>query len=93
MNIREATIVDLDVITEIALAAFPLDPQWDYRFPHRYKFPEDTRSYTKIGYKTFFDAPKDSFYVMVATAPSLEDPGVTKPVAVAVWEMMNYQKC
>lgn len=89
MDLREATITDLDAITEIALAAFPLDPQWHYRFPRRHEFPEDTENYTKIGYKTFFDAPKETSYVILATIPSLEDPTVTKPVAMAIWEMTN----
>lgn len=92
MDLREATIADLDSITEIALAAFLLDSQWHYRFPHRHEFPEDTKNYTKIGYKAFFDAPKETSYVIVATVPSLEDPTVTKPVAMAVWEMVNLKK-
>lgn len=86
MDLREATITDLDSITEIALAACSLDPQWHYRFPHRHEFPEDTENYTKIGYRAFFDAPKETSYVILATLPSLEDPTVTKPVAIAVWE-------
>lgn len=86
MDLREATITDLDAITEIALAAFSLDSQWHYRFPHRHEFPKDTENYTKIGYRAFFDAPKETSYVILATLPSLEDPTVTKPVAMAVWE-------
>lgn len=89
MDLRVATIADLDAITEVALAAFPLDPQWDYRFPHRHEFPEDNQNYTKIGYRAFFNAPKGATYIMVATAPSLEDPAVTKLVAIAVWEVTN----
>jgi len=35
--LREATIDDLDYLTDIQVLAFPSDPQWDYRFPHRKK--------------------------------------------------------
>lgn len=92
MDLRVATVADLDAITEVALAAFPFDPQWNYRFPHRHEFPEDTQSYTKIGYRAFFDTPKGATYVIVATAPSLEDPAIKKLVAMAVWEVIDLKE-
>lgn len=92
MHLREATFSDLDAITEIALAAFPQDPQWNYRFPRRLDFPEDTRMCTRLQYKTYFESPKGSVCIFVVIAPTLEDPDVKKPVSVAVWECKPQKK-
>src|ERR1700742_4884967 len=40
-HIRRANLRDLDAVTEIALIAMPMDPQWAWRFPKRQMFPED----------------------------------------------------
>ena len=39
MALRQATTDDLDTLRDIALAAMPMDPQWDYRFPRRMDYP------------------------------------------------------
>ncbi|KAK7703215.1 hypothetical protein SLS64_009191 [Diaporthe eres] len=70
----------------IVYEAMPLDPQWNYRFPLRKRFPEDNYGCTRLMLKSMFEA--DGVYINVVTFPSPclhEDEEV--PAAVAVWEV------
>ncbi|KIW04733.1 uncharacterized protein PV09_04464 [Verruconis gallopava] len=84
-SIRRATIHDLDDIVDIALAAMPLDPQWNWRFPHRDKFPEDERHFTLLKFKEFITS-RDRWLVMVAET---DINYVRIPIAFAVWDLEN----
>ncbi|KAI9672460.1 MAG: hypothetical protein M1817_003226 [Caeruleum heppii] len=92
MLLRRATAADVEAITDIAQAAMPDDPQWDYRFPYRDRYPEDNRRWTRQFYQDFFDEPaKFATWVMtVPDAAGQRDPG--KPVAFAVWVVENLQQ-
>lgn len=89
MELRTATADDLDQMANIMCAAFPMDPQWDYRFPHRLEYPEDNWSCTREMLSNFLK--KDHFVVKVITSKSNEDEDVVKSVALAVWEL-QYQE-
>lgn len=72
----------------ILYEAMPSDPQWNYRFPLRKRFPEDNYGCTRLMLKSMFEA--DGFYINVVTFPSPclhEDEEI--PAAVAVWEVDN----
>ncbi|CAO2655442.1 Nn.00g105060.m01.CDS01 [Neocucurbitaria sp. VM-36] len=83
LTLRTATTADLDDLASIACAAFPADPQWDYRFPRRKEFPEDTYKCTREGYKSMLE--EDGVIINVITT---DVHGEQKPIALAVWELM-----
>lgn len=92
MESRNATADDLHSLADIACAAFPEDPQWDYRFPRRREYPQDTWKCTRQMYNRFLTDPEDNNYlVRVITSQSNEDDRTVKPVALAVWEL-QYMK-
>ncbi len=88
-TIRSASLVDLDSMVEIGLAAMPLDPQWHYRFPYRHEYPEETRKFTRLRYKTFLENENSQWQVMLAEALDVERLNRSKPVAFAIWETLN----
>ncbi|KAF2810817.1 acyl-CoA N-acyltransferase [Mytilinidion resinicola] len=87
LTLRLATKADLDDITKVAQAGFPDDPEFDYRFPERKKYPEDNWKWTRQEYEEYIDQP-EKFAVLVVTAP-VESDGETanKPISLAVWDM------
>ena len=90
LKLRTATSTDLDNITAVACAAFPDDPQWDYRFPHRKEFPEDNYKCTKELYKSMLDI--DDIVINVITTSTKENNETKeKLIALAVWEL-QYEK-
>ena len=91
MFLRRATESDLNAITDIALAALPMDPQWPYRFPYSGHFPQDHYVCTRIRYKEYLDnVARGVFTIVLAEAPSREDVTVTKPIAFAIWQMPGF---
>jgi hypothetical protein len=86
LTFRTATRADLDDLADIACAAFPADPQWDYRFPLRKKYPDDTLKCTKEHYKSMLK--ENGVVINVITA---KVDGRQKPIALAVWELMFEQ--
>ena len=92
MAICTANLTDLDSVLEVALSAMPYDPDWNYRYQYRDQYPEDHLKYTKLLFQFFIDPSYDDWHVMVAKAPSLEDPNVTKIVAFAVWDVSYVNK-
>ena len=73
-------------MTEICIEAFPLDPQWNYRFPYRLQYPEDHYRYTRM---YFADALADSLSHKIIVAEMEGLPGSIKPniIAVSLWRM------
>lgn len=92
MSTRQATLRDLEAVVDVVLAAMPLDPQWNYRFPYRHTYPKDHRKFTKLLFQFFIDPSYDDWHVMVAEAPSIDDPQVSRIVAFAVWEVSYINK-
>jgi GNAT superfamily N-acetyltransferase len=89
MQLRTATNQDLDDLATIACAAFPADPQWNYRFPHRREFPKDNFKCTRETYKSMLK--EDGVVVNVITIDKDDDHQKHKPIALAVWEL-QYKK-
>ena len=88
ITIRPADADDLDAMTSIGLAAFPMDPQWPYRFPSAQAFPDDHYKYSRIRLSEYLDnTVSGACTVMLAEAPSNEDPAVRKVVAMSMWQM------
>lgn len=85
MDFREATPADLDSITDLVVATFPMDPGWNYCYPKRLEYPEDHRSCVREKYQNAFKH-KDRFIVRVITVPSEEDASVRKLISVASWK-------
>ncbi|ETS79398.1 hypothetical protein PFICI_09251 [Pestalotiopsis fici W106-1] len=67
--VRVATMEDLDDLTKIAQAGFPDDPEFDYRFPHRQKYPDDHWRWTRREYEGYLNQP-DKYAVLLATLPT-----------------------
>ena len=84
LALRKATTDDLDELANIACAAFPIDPQWKYRFPHREEFLEDNWNCTRLMYKNLME--NEGNVINILTVPSMEDgKKVHRPIALAVW--------
>jgi hypothetical protein len=86
ISIRRASRHDLDVIVDVIMAAMPMDPQWNWRFPRWREYPDDTRYFTMLKYDEFLRDVKN-WRVMVAEAEH------ATVIAVAVWEIGNLYRC
>jgi len=91
--LRKATIDDLEDITTVAQEAFPDDPEWNYRFPYRDKYPEDNRKYTMIEYEEYIGQP-EKYGVFVVTTPRVGYDKTRRaaktpdrPIAIGVWDI------
>ena len=86
MPIRAAQFSDLDALTWVSVAATPLDPVCDYRFPKREEYPGDFHHFSRIRLGEYLaQAATGATQVIVYEAPSGSDGGV-KVIAYAVWE-------
>ncbi|KAI9775594.1 MAG: hypothetical protein M1839_000995 [Geoglossum umbratile] len=68
----------------------PMDPQWDYRFPRRKEYPQDTSYWTRRQYEDYLDSTKPKYCTMVIAVDVDGDecnPPASKPVALAVWDI------
>lgn len=84
--VRNGTLADLDSILDIGLAALPMDPQWNYRFPHRQAFPQDQRDATRKRYLEFL---KNSDGRWLVTVAEMLTGNSVAPIAFAVWNIDN----
>lgn len=85
--LRTASKADLDDTASVAQAAFPVDAEWNYRFPYRKEYPEDNCKWTRNEYEDYLDQP-DKYAVLVVTATVKTDSKVkSKPIAIAVWDI------
>ena len=86
-TLRKANKSDLEDITTVAQAGFPDDPEFDYRFPKRDKYPEDNRKWIRREYQAYLEQP-EKFTVMIITTPVEKDGQVaSRAIALAVWDM------
>lgn len=90
--IRTATIADLDGLLEVNRSKRVHEPQWHYRFSHYDQFRQDNEKYDEIRHRHLLDPSNDDWHVMLAEAPSLEDPSVIKIVAYAIWDVSYRNK-
>jgi hypothetical protein len=86
-TLRKANEEDLDIITQIVKVSFAREPEQNYRFPHRDKYPEDYRIWTRKEYQGYLEQPeKFVFHVVEASVKS----NVTvkrQPIALSVWDV------
>jgi hypothetical protein len=54
MTLRRGNMADLNTLVELGLAAMPMDPQWNYRHPHRAEYPDEHRDGTAERWQRFF---------------------------------------
>ncbi|KAF2404617.1 acyl-CoA N-acyltransferase, partial [Trichodelitschia bisporula] len=93
LTFRPAQFSDLEAIVGVIVAAMPSDPQWDWRFPRRREYADDTRAFTSAKYHEFL-SDKDAWHVMVAESDDSARPHVCRArmiVAVAVWDQAAMQ--
>jgi len=91
MELRAATVADLDDLATIACRAMPMDPQWNYRFPKREQFPDEHFSCTRAGYATMLE--ETGVLINVMTLPVKDQNSgetVKRPIALAVWELEGH---
>lgn len=82
LTLRTATLDDLEDIATIAQKGFPDDPEFNYRFPHRFECPEDNRRWILQEYREYLDQP-DKYAVIIVTADDNDD----KAIALSVWDL------
>ncbi|KAF2761731.1 hypothetical protein EJ05DRAFT_183075 [Pseudovirgaria hyperparasitica] len=90
LNLRTATDEDLDHLATIMCAAFPADPQWDYRFPRRKDYPEDHYKATREMCESMLKE-KGVCINVVTTPVKIKGKEYERPIALAVWEL-HYEK-
>lgn len=91
MALRKATVDDLDDLTDIACAAFPMDSQWDYRFPRRKEFPKDHWNHTRMTYKNLLET-SGNIVNLVTVRAEKDGETVHRSIALAVWELPEKTK-
>lgn len=92
MELREAGPGDVDAVVDVLVAAREDDPGWTYRFQHRHEYPEEHRKFQRLFVQCLIDPSYEDWLVMVAESPSVEDGGVAKIVAFAVWDVSYVNK-
>lgn len=91
ITVREAVLEDLDQITKIGISAFPLDPQWNYRYPYREQHPQVHYDCCKQRWAEWLAASQTpDCMILVAELPSNEDSSVTAVQAFSIWKMPSH---
>jgi hypothetical protein len=94
LSLRSAKVTDLDALTLIGLAAFPLEPQWPYRYPYATEFPEDHTKFTRLRYREWLqEASTPDCTIVVVGRPSLKDANTMKVVDFSIWRMPGKDAC
>lgn len=87
MRLRAATRSDLDHILDIADAAFPYDPFWQYRYIHREKYPQEFRKDERLKLEGKFDgcdAGTNQILVVELSDPPNAPDGL-KVIVYSIW--------
>lgn len=88
LTIRPAKEADVDAMTTITTMAYPMDPQWRYRFPKLDIYPEDHHSLLRSRQAAHIaNSMKGSHTVMLAEAPSNQNSSVKEVIALSVWQL------
>lgn len=91
ITVREAVLDDLEQITKIGITAFPLDPQWNYRYPYREQYPEVHYECCKQRWAEWLAASQSpDCMILVAEVASNEDSSVNTVQAFSIWKMPSH---
>ena len=86
LNLRPATPQDINALANIIYSAMPMDPQWDYRFVNRKKFPQDNFASSRNMFKSMLKEEGVAINVVTFSTPCETEVEWT-PQALAVWEI------
>jgi len=87
IRIRNATLADLDDITDTFFEAFSSAPTYRYSYQFREQFAAYHWRCMRAAFQHFMDAPfTGSFILKVIDFPTNEDHNTSKVVAIALWE-------
>ena len=87
LALRPAQASDLEAMTAIAIAAFPFDPQWPYRYPYREEYPDEHYHYVRLGLEEYLArAAEKANEIMVVEAPDKDNPDLIKVIAFSIWD-------
>jgi hypothetical protein len=86
-SLRAATEADLDDIANVAIAAFPDDPEFDYRFPYRKDYPEDNWKWTRREYQGYLAQPSKYAVLVAVTDVATEKGTISRAIALGVWDV------
>ena len=91
LRLRPAVSSDLDSLTSIAIAAFPFDPQWPYRYPNAEKAPEEHWRYVRLTFEEYMERVKAGVNtIMVVEASEKRVGAITADViALSVWDNVS----
>ncbi|KAF6220771.1 hypothetical protein HO133_002451 [Letharia lupina] len=88
LTLRLANEGDIDAMTTITTTAYPLDAQWRYRFPKLNVYSDDHHDFLRSRQAAHIaNAMRGTQVVMLAEAPSNQNPSVKKVVALSVWQL------
>ena len=91
ITVRDAVIEDLDQITEIGISSFPLDPQWNYRYPYREQYPKVHYDCCRQRWEEWLAASRTpDCMILVVEGPSDENGLVKKVLAFSIWKMPSH---
>ena len=86
-RIRNATLADLDDITDTVVEAFSPAPLYRYCYQFREQHVEYHWQCARAGFQRFMEKPVENNAVLkVIDSPTNENPNMSKVVAVALWE-------
>ena len=84
MTLRKAKLHDLDDLIDIAFAAFPFDPQFDYVHPHWRTYPEHNRAFMREFYTEALEDAKTITNV-ICVKQIVNGKEEDRPVSLAAW--------
>jgi hypothetical protein len=91
MHIRLATTRDLHRLAAITVSSLPDDPAFDYMWPHRHEYPEDSFFFWQLKLQDWLYDKKFTFIVVVLDAgdkgPDAKDEVVPDTIiSYAIWK-------
>lgn len=92
MKLRQAGPGDVDAVLDVLIAGREDDAGWTYRFQYRHEYPEEHRKFQRLYVQNLLNPSHEDWWVMVAESPSVDDAGVAKIVAFAVWDVSYVNK-
>lgn len=87
MNIRAATITDVPALAEVAVISFPDDPQWEYRFQYRSKYPKEHLAAIREVYRAAIEEEAET-----GTVVNIACNEQGTPMGLAVWDLLYLGK-
>lgn len=89
LHLRNATLGDLEDLTQIAIAVIPQEPSVLYQYPKTDKYPEDVYKYTRLEMKQLIEDKVDNwkYKVMLCETESMDNKSTMETIAFSVWEV------